>query len=58
MMRVIKYVFDTKMKALKLKPTMDKGYYLEGISDSEFDGDKDTRISIYGYVVYFCGAPI
>ena len=58
MMRVIKYVFDTKMKALKLKPTMDKGYYLEGISDSEFAGDKDTRISIYGYVVYFCGAPI
>jgi hypothetical protein len=31
---------------------------LEGISDSDFAGDPDTRISVYGYVLYFCGAPI
>jgi hypothetical protein len=31
---------------------------LEGVSDSEYAGDKDTRISVYGYVLYFCGAPI
>jgi len=29
-----------------------------GISDSEYAGDKDTRISVYGYILYFCGAPI
>jgi hypothetical protein len=33
-------------------------FYLEGISDSEYAGDKDTRISVYGYILYFCGAPI
>jgi hypothetical protein len=33
-------------------------FYLEGISDSSFGEDKDTRISVYGYVVYFCGAPV
>ena len=31
---------------------------MEGISDSEFAGDKDTQISVYGYILYFCGAPI
>jgi hypothetical protein len=31
---------------------------LEGISDSEYAADPYTRISVYGYVLYFCGAPI
>jgi hypothetical protein len=31
---------------------------LEGIYDSEYAGDPDTRISVYGYVLSFCGAPI
>jgi hypothetical protein len=31
---------------------------LKGVSDSEYAGDKDTRISVYGYILYFCGAPI
>jgi hypothetical protein len=34
------------------------GLYLEGISNSEYAGDPDTHISVYGYVLYFCGAPI
>jgi hypothetical protein len=33
-------------------------FTLEGISDSEYAGDTDTRISVYGYIIYFCGAPI
>jgi hypothetical protein len=33
-------------------------FYSEGISYSEYGGDLDTRISVYGYVLYFCGAPI
>jgi hypothetical protein len=59
LMRVIKYVLDTEYYGLKLQPKK-KGdlFYLEGVSDSEYAGDKDTRISVYGYVLYFCGAPI
>jgi len=46
MVRVIKYVLDTKMYALKLQPREGKlpGIsYLEGFSDSEFAGGRDTR---------------
>ena len=57
--RTIKYVIDTKNYALKIQPTQKyQNFHLEGISDSEYAGDKDTRISVYGYVVYFCGSPI
>jgi hypothetical protein len=31
---------------------------LKGMSDSEFAGDRETRKSVYGYVVYYCGALI
>jgi hypothetical protein len=59
MLRLIKYVIDTENYGLKMKPNKDGGmFYLEGISDSEYAGDKDTRISVYGYILYFCGAPI
>jgi hypothetical protein len=59
LLRCIKYVIDTKTKALKMNPTLNKdGFYLEGISDSEYAGDANTRISVYGYFLYFCGAPI
>jgi hypothetical protein len=59
LMRVIKFVLDTKLHALKLKPKLQYGkVHLKGVSDSEFAGDKDTRISVYGYVTYYCGAPI
>ena len=62
MIRVIKYVLDTKMHALKLHPVKDSPssakFNLEGYSDSEFAGDRDTRVSVYGYITYFCGAPI
>jgi hypothetical protein len=33
-------------------------FHLEGISDSSFAEDKNTRISVDGFVVYFCGAPV
>jgi hypothetical protein len=33
-------------------------FHLSGISDSDYAGDKDTRTSVFGYVIYFCGAPI
>jgi hypothetical protein len=59
MTRVVKYVLDTKTKGLKLElNTKQQGWYLEGLSDSDFATDKDTRISVTGYIVYFCGIPV
>ena len=29
-----------------------------GLCDSDFCGDKETRISVYGFIVYFCEALI
>jgi Reverse transcriptase (RNA-dependent DNA polymerase) len=59
MIRLIKYVIDTEHYGLKIKPKrQDELFHLEGISDSEYAGDKETRISVYGYILYFCGAPI
>ena len=60
LMRTIKYVIDTKDRGLKIRPLYpdNSTYTLEGITDSEYAGDRDTRISVYGYVIYFCGAPI
>jgi hypothetical protein len=50
MERTIKYISDTKNYALKIKPNKQNGFFtLGGVSDSEFSGDKDTRISVYGY---------
>jgi hypothetical protein len=31
---------------------------LEGISDSEYAADQETRISVFGWNLYFCGALI
>ena len=60
MMQLIKFVLDTKTYALRLKPTCvgNGTVSLRGISDSEFAGDRETRKSVYGYVTYYCGAPI
>jgi hypothetical protein len=60
LMRAIKYVLITKNLALKIKPNVEENtpFYLEGISDSDYAGDPDTRASVYGYVIYFCGAPV
>ena len=59
LMRTIQYVLNSKTIGLRIKPTvLDETHTLEGIWDSEYAGDKDTQVSVYGYVIYFCGAPI
>ena len=61
LLRAINYVINTEEMGLKIKPTKDKNknlFYLQGISDSTYADDKDDRTSVYGYIVYFCGAPI
>jgi hypothetical protein len=41
-------------KAMKTKPQKkDNMFYLEGISDSSLGEDKETRISVFGYVIFF-----
>jgi hypothetical protein len=55
----VKYVIDTEHLGILLQQKLNKdGFYLERISDSEYAGDPETRISGYGYFLYICGAPI
>ena len=35
-----------------------KKWALKALSDSYFASDKETRISIFGYIIYLCGIPI
>ena len=35
-----------------------KKWALKALSDSDFASDKETRICISGYIIYFCGIPI
>jgi hypothetical protein len=59
LLRTVKYVIDTEKLGLLLQPKLnDDGFYLEWNSDSEYAGDPETCISVYGYFLYFCGAPI
>ena len=61
MLRVIKYTIDTKDMALKIKPIeeeSDGSWTIVVYSDSDFAGDKETRVSIAGFVIYLMGVPI
>jgi len=58
--RVIKYELDTQSIGLKLKPddNDNKLWESKAYSDADFAGDKETRISVTGYVVYFMNVPV
>ena len=58
--RVIKYALDTQNIGLLLKPEDhdNKLWELKAYSDADFAGDKKTRISLMGYVVYFINVPV
>jgi hypothetical protein len=59
LLNTIKYVIDMEKLGLLIQPKFNNdGLYLEGICDSVYADDPDTRISVYGYVLYFCGSPI
>ena len=59
MLQVIKFILDTKDLGLKIVPTLHNGIWkLEAFSDSDFANDKETRISVYRYVIYYCGVPV
>ena len=59
MYKVIRYVLSTKDYGLKFELRKDKKKWaLKALSDSDFASDKETRISVFGYIIYFCGIPI
>ena len=59
MYKVIRHVLSTKGYGLKfeLRIFMIK-WALKALSDSDFASDKETRISVFGYIICFCGIPI
>ena len=64
LMRVIKFTLDTRRYGLKFEiedktSTMGKlRWEVQCFSDSDWAGDKTTRKSVSGYVIYFMGCPI
>ena len=59
MYRVINFVLEMKTLGLRMVPIFNDGVWkLEALSDSDFANDKDTRYSVYGYIIYFCGVPV
>ena len=59
MYKVIRFVLSTKDYGLKFELRKDmKMWALKALSDSDFANDKETRISVFGYIIYFCGIPI
>ena len=57
LIRVIKYVMSTKDKSLKYRVKLqdiDQKWEIKGFSDSDYAGDKDSRISVTGYCIYVC----
>ncbi len=62
MLRVVKFVLDTRTMGLRLEPEMigvDKLVWkLVLYSDSDWAGDKQTRKSVAGFVMFLCGVPI
>ena len=51
-------MLSTKEYGLKfeLRKVMKK-WALKALSDCDFATDKETRISVFGYIIYFCGIP-
>ena len=59
MYRLIDFVLETKTLGLRMVPTFKDGIWkLEALSDSDFANDKDTRYTVYGYIIYFCDIPV
>ena len=58
--RALKFVVDTKNLALRFKPKLedDKKWRIIAYSDSDWANDKETRISVTGFILYLLGVPI
>ena len=59
MYNLIRFVLSTKDYGLKFELRKDmKKWALKALSDIDFASDKETRISVFGYIFYFCRIPI
>jgi hypothetical protein len=59
MLRVVKFVIDTKNFCLKIRPITEvKNWSLKVFSDSDWAGDSESRISITGFMIYLMNVPI
>ena len=60
MLRVVKFVLDTKNYCLKIQPNFDSknSWKLKVFSDSDWAGDPETRISVTGFIVYLQKVPV
>ena len=55
MYKLIRFVLSTKEFGLKFKFMKNiKKWALKALSDSDFASDKETRLSIFGYIIYYC----
>jgi hypothetical protein len=59
MLRVIKFVLNTKEYCLKLAPELENEEWdIVPFSDSDWACDPDCRVSVTGFVIYLLCAPI
>ena len=62
LLRVIKYVLSTRDFGLNVKPTFPNDgsgkWAVRVFSDSDWAGDRVSRLSISGYILYVLGVPI
>ena len=60
MLRVVKFLLDTENLGIKVAPTVlvNDEWTIVAFSDSDFGGDKESRISVAGFVIYLTGVPI
>jgi hypothetical protein len=59
MLRVMKFVVDTKQYCLKMRPVEGgKDWDLVSYCNSDRAGDTETRISVTGFIIYLLGVPI
>jgi hypothetical protein len=59
MLRVVKFVIDTKTFFLKIRPKFDgKNWNLKVFCDSDWAGDPEKRISVTMFIVYLQNVPV
>jgi hypothetical protein len=56
MLRVTKFVLDSADVGMKLQPVMCDEWFIKVHSDSDWAGDKDSRKSVSGYLIFMNGA--
>ena len=59
MYKAIRHLLSTKGYGLKFEIKKDIiKWALKALGDSDFASDKTTKISVFRYIIYFCGLPI